>query len=91
MLRGVVWGSCAALVLMPLTIDGGNGTSTGPPLSNFIWVLFDGDPVYARDSIRPLLIGAVVASAVLTVVFHFWPALSRAIEGPADDADGQDR
>jgi hypothetical protein len=67
-LRGCVWGTFAALAVIPVYVDGGNGDSTGPPLYHAMLVLVGGDLEYVTQSVVPFLIAAPTASLVVSAL-----------------------
>ncbi|MFY2765065.1 hypothetical protein [Arenimonas sp. MALMAid1274] len=68
--RALAWGPLLALVATPLKTDGGNGTSSGPPLLDLVIVAFGGDPVYAVEAIKALAIS--VPAFVALVALWLW-------------------
>ncbi|HRA48585.1 MAG TPA: hypothetical protein PK819_11005 [Thermomicrobiales bacterium] len=71
-IRAIVWGSFVAMVFTPLSIDGGNGLSHGPPLLNMLTVVFGADPAYGIGALKVLAISAPVCIGV--VAWLIWAA-----------------
>lgn len=68
--RAMVWGSFIALVGTPLKIDGGNGTSSGPPLLNLVTVAFGADPVYGIGALKALVVSVPICIGL--VALYLW-------------------
>ena len=72
--RGVIWGSWAALVLSPLSVQGGNGTLSGTPILAFTSLMFGSDPAYAVAALKILLVSIPVCSVALWQIQRMWAA-----------------
>ena len=59
-IRALVWGFFIALVCTPLSTDGGNGRSSGPPLLDILLLGFGADPQYGVAALRALLVSAPI-------------------------------
>ncbi len=72
--RALVWGCWSALVLTPLSVQGGNGTLSGTPLLAFTSLIFGSDPVYAVTAIKISLVSAPICTLVLWQIQRLWAA-----------------
>lgn len=81
-IRAIVWGTFMALVFTPLSIDGGNGTSHGPPLLNMLAVVFGADPAYGIGALKVLAISAPVCTGVVAWLLWAAPRLESSGDSP---------
>ncbi len=84
--RALIWGGWSALVLTPLSIEGGNGTLTGTPLLVFTSSIFGSDPAYAAPAIKVLLIALPVWTLALWQIQRMWAAAAADDKQPEDGA-----
>lgn len=70
--RALIWGCWSALVLTPLSVQGGNGTLSGTPLLAFAFLMLGSDPAYAAAAVRILLVSAPVCTVALWFIQRLW-------------------
>lgn len=72
-IRALVWGFFIALVATPLRTDGGNGTSSGPPLLDLLAVGFGADPQYAVAALGALAVSAPICAGLVALFLWVRP------------------
>ena len=82
--RALVWGLFLALVATPLSTDGGNGTSSGPPLLDILIVGFGADPQYGVAALKALVVSIPVWIGIVALLLWARPSP----EGASGDRDG---
>lgn len=66
-IRALVWGFFIALVGTPLSTDGGNGRSTGPPLLDILILGFGADPQYGLAALRALVVSVPICVGIVAL------------------------
>lgn len=83
--RAFIWGLWAALVLTPLSVEGGNGTLAGTPLLAFASIIFGADPVYITTAFKVLLVSAPVCTVIIWWVQRLWTSAAEQDEQAGGD------
>lgn len=83
-IRALVWGFFIALVGTPLSTDGGNGTSSGPPLLDILTVGLGADPQYGVAALRALVVSVPICVGIVALLLWARPRPDNA----SDDNDG---
>jgi ABC-type branched-subunit amino acid transport system permease subunit len=83
-IRASVWGFFIALVCTPLSTDGGNGRSSGPPLLDILLLGFGADPQYGVAALRALLVSAPICIGIVALFLWGRPRSG----GAPDHSDG---